>query len=72
MKINVSAKVFASLFPGTIDLHLAYGYGLNDGGYLVRVETVKIPSSYRMPNTKLNVELEDGKIIKIKSEKNKL
>lgn len=59
---KVRAVTFGSLYPGTIEIHVAFGYGLNDGGRLMRVDTNQVPLDCRMPNTFIWVELENGGI----------
>lgn len=62
MITKVRSVVFASLYPGTIDIHVAFGYGMNDGGGLVRVNRNQVPVDCRMPNTLCWVTLNKGQI----------
>ena len=62
---RIRAVVFASLLDETIDIHIGYGYGLNDGGGLMRVQKVDIPKDCRMPNTYLWVWTKRGDIVRI-------
>lgn len=64
-KIKTRAIIFASLKPGFIDIHVAYGYGMNDGGGLSRVARAKVPEDCRMPNTYVWVMLQGGTVIDI-------
>ena len=48
---KVRAITFASLKAGTIDFHVGYGFGHNNGGGLVRVNYDIVPADCRMPNT---------------------
>jgi len=63
--IRVRGQIFGSLLAGTLDIHVAYGYGLNDGGSLLRVETQKVPFECRMPNTLVWVMMENSQILNV-------
>ena len=65
MKSKIRSKVFGSLSPGTINIHVGYGYGLMDGGFFATIETEKIPRNCRMPNTYLWLTLENQQLIKV-------
>lgn len=62
-QIKTRAIIFGSLEPGYIDIHIAYGYGMNDGGVLRKVPREKVPEDCRMPNTYIWVVLERGSIV---------
>ena len=65
MKQKIRAKVFGSLYPKTINIHVGYGYGLLDGGFFATFKTIDIPKDCRMPNTYLWITLEDQKLVKV-------
>jgi hypothetical protein len=65
MKQRIRGKVFGSLSPGTINIHVGYGYGLLDGGFFATFETEKIPKECRMPNSYLWITLENQKLVKV-------
>ena len=66
MKQKIRAKAFGSLSPGTINIHVGYGYSLLNSGFYATFETENIPKECRMPNTYLWITLENHKLIKVK------
>ncbi len=78
MTARIRGKVFGSLNPGTIDIHIGYNYGMNDGGGLRTLEIKKVPKDCRMPNTYVWITMKNGEIINIEKmkdfevEKNKI
>ena len=65
MKNKIRSRVFGSLSSGTISIHVGYGYGLMDEGFLAIIETEKIPKNCRIPNTYLWLTLENQQLIQI-------
>jgi len=65
MVVKTRAKVFGSLMPGTIEIHIAYGYGINDGGGLRRFEIHEVPVDCRLPNTYVWATMEGTEVLKI-------
>lgn len=65
MNPKIRGKVFGSLKTGTIDIHIGYGYGMNDGGGLRRFAQQEVPEECQMPNTYVWLTLEEGKVLQI-------
>jgi hypothetical protein len=61
------AVVLGSLFSGTISIHVAYGYGLANGGGLWRFSQHEVPINCRFPNTYLWITVSNHKVVKIES-----
>ena len=59
---KIRAVVFGSLKAGTLDIHIGYNYGMNDGGGLRRISRELVPENCRFPNTHLWVTLKKGEI----------
>lgn len=64
-EIKWRSKVFGSLRPDTISIHVAYGYGMNDGGGLWEIPRAKVPEDCRMPNTYVWVTLKRSEVVRI-------
>ncbi len=63
---TIRGKVVGSLHPGTIDIHVGYGIGMLDGGYLRRFLRHEVPVTGRMPNTYVWLTLtKEGVVSKI-------
>jgi|GEM_PF-4942640 len=63
--LRIRGKVFGSLSPGTIDIHVGYGIGHLDGGHLSNFTIHEIPTSCRMPNTYVWLTFEKQNLVKI-------
>ena len=51
MIVKTRGRVVGSLKPGEISIHIAYGYGHNDGGGLRIFKRSEVPADCRIPNT---------------------
>lgn len=63
---KVRAITFASLKVGTIDFHVGYGFGQNNGGRLIRINYDLVPEDCLMPNTYVWVWLDSYEVTQIK------
>ncbi len=65
MQPRTRGKIFTSLKPGTIEIHVAYGFGHNNGGGLQRVKRNIVPINCRFPNSYVWLTIELGEIVKV-------
>ncbi len=49
--LKIRGVIFGSLYPNKIHIHVGFGTGMIDGGYLLMIDTKIIPKDCRMPNT---------------------
>jgi hypothetical protein len=57
-EIRAAAKVLAALAPGTVDVVLAPGEGMADGGNPSSIATAKVPPDLRTPNSEFWVVID--------------
>lgn len=62
---KMRGRIVGSLRPKEISIHVAYGHGMADGGYIIPYPITLIPEDCRMPNTYVWMSFQDDQLLSI-------